>query len=538
MSIPTSLQPYFDRVKRIESEPLPGNIGTLLDTAADAVPNHVALHFIADDQTYTYRALREMANQAASGLAALAIGHGTHVALMMPNIPQWPITWLALARLGAICVPINVRYTTRELQFTIDDAEVEHLVIDRQYLSVVAELTGKRLKTVVVVGAAGAGQLDWDDVVAGGDARYTPPRESILNDLMNIQYTSGTTGLPKGCLLTQRYWLTCAKVHAGVDGMEHQNILATNPFFYMTPQWLTLMTFFRRGTLFIATHRSGTSTMEWIRKYRIHFCLFGKIVFDQPPSPRDAENEINKVAIYNFPKQDHAALERRFGFVAREAFGMTEIGAGLCMPPEASYMTGSGAAGLAAPFRECRIADMDGNTLPTDHVGELLFRGPGLLTGYYHRPDANASGFHGDWFRTGDLARQDKDGFIYIVGRNKDMVRRAGENVAAREVEEVLTALPEIEEAAVVPVPDALRGEEVKAYIRLRKDVKPDDLPLSVVLDYCRRNLAVFKVPRYIEYRTIDFPRTPSGKIRKTELIAERPDLRVGSWDRIEGRVI
>jgi len=538
MSILSSLQPYFDRVERIESEPLPTNIGALLDAAADAVPDEVALHFIADDQTFTYRILREMVNKAAGGLTTLGIGRGTHVALMMPNIPPWPITWLALARLGAVCVPINVRYTTRELQFTLDDAEVDHLIIDQHHLPVATALTGTRLKTVLVVGDANAPQRSWNEVVANGDERCMPEHTPVLDDLMNIQYTSGTTGLPKGCLLTQRYWLTCAKVHAEVDGMEHRNILATNPFFYMTPQWLTLMTLFRRGTLFVATHRSGSSTMQWIRKYRIHFCLFGKIVFDQPPAPNDAENEINKVAIYNYPKQDHAALERRFGFVAREAFGMTEIGAGLFMPPEASYMTGSGSAGLAAPFRECRIADMDGNTLPADEVGELLFRGPGLLQGYYRRPDANASGFHGDWFRTGDLARQDTDGFVYVVGRIKDMVRRAGESVAAREVEAVLTALPQIEDAAVVPVPDALRGEEVKAYIRLRKDLKPDDLPLSVVIDHCSRNLAVFKVPRYLEYRTVDFPRTPSGKIRKSELIAEKPDLRAGSWDRVEGRVI
>ncbi len=538
MNIPAKLQPYFDRVKQIEREPLPRNIGALLDAAASAVPDQVALHFIADERSYTYRALREVVNKAANGFAALGIGQGTHVALMMPNIPQWPITWLALARLGAVCVPINVRYTSRELEFSIEDAEVDHLVIDRQYLRVAAELTGNRLKTILVAGEAGSGQRSWDEVVAVSDARFTSAREPILDDLMNIQYTSGTTGLPKGCLLTQRYWLTCAMVHAGADGMEHQNILATNPFFYMTPQWLTLMAFFRRGTLFIATHRSGTSTMEWIRRYRIHFSLLNKIVFDQPSAPLDAENEIKKVAIYGFPKQDHAALERRFGFMAREAFGMTEIGSGLFMPPEAAFMTGSGSAGLAAPFRECRIADMDGNTLPADAVGELLFRGPGLLQGYYRRPDANASGFHGEWFRTGDLARQDKYGFIYIVGRIKDMVRRAGESVAAGEVEKVLTALPQIEEAAVVPVPDALRGEEVKAYIRLKKDVKPDDLPPSVILEHCGRNLAVFKVPRYLEYRTEDFPRTPSGKIRKAELIAERPDLRIGSWDRIEGKVI
>ena len=538
MSITASLQAYFNRAHQIESEPLPGNIGTLLATAAAEVPDKVALHFIANDQTFTYRALNEKVNKAANGLVALGIGYKTHVALMMPNTPEWPVTWLALARLGAVCIPINIRYTTRELQFAIDDAEVTHLVVDQQHLSIVGELNGIPLESVLVTGKTKAGQLSWDDVVANGDTNFAPPHVPALDDLMNIQYTSGTTGLPKGCLLTQRYWLTCAKVHAGADGLEHQNILSSNPYFYMTPQWLTLMALFRRGTLFVATHRSGAKTMEWIRKYRIHFCLLSKIVFDQPPSPQDTENEITKIAVYGFPKHEHAELERRFNFVAREAFGMTEIGSGLFVPPEATHMTGSGSAGLAAPFRECRIADMDGRTLPTGEAGELLFRGPGMLQGYLRSPDANATGFHDDWFRTGDLARQDENGFIYIVGRIKDMVRRAGESVSAREVEQVLAELPQIEEAAVVPVPDPLRGEEVKAYIRLKEGVTPEDLPLSTILDHCSRNLAVFKVPRYLEYRTADFPRTPSGKIRKTELIAEKADLRAGSWDRVEGRTV
>lgn len=241
--------------------------------------------------------------------------------------------------------------------------------------------------------------------------------------------------------------------------------------------------------------------------------------------------------MYGVRKEFHADIERRFDFVAREAFGMTEIGSGLFMPIEATDMVGSGSCGIPAPFRECRIADMDGNTLPQGEVGELLVRGPGILLGYYRKPEATAAAFHGDWFRTGDLFRQDERGYYYIVGRVKDMIRRAGENIAAREVEAVLCQLPEIAEAAAVPVPDDTRGEEVKAYIVLRPGLTPRDVPPERVIEHCSAGLASFKVPRYLEYRA-SLPKTPSEKIAKHVLKSESPDLRRGSWDRLESRWI
>ncbi|MET3663313.1 class I adenylate-forming enzyme family protein [Aquamicrobium ahrensii] len=530
------LKAYYDRKMRIEAEPLPDNIPALLEAAAADMPERLAYHFIATNETATYAELAEQVNKLANGLLSIGVRGGSHVALMMPNIPAWPITWLALARLGAVAVPINVRYTSRELLFGLEDAEVDAFIVDAQYLDAVRGLTSlpeRMRERVFVVGDDAAEYRPWSALWEGQPERCTAPLPD-LDTLMNIQYTSGTTGLPKGCLLSHRYWLTCAKSHADIDGLKYENILASNPYFYMTPQWLTLMAFFQRATLFVASHRSGSKTMEWIREHGIHFCLLNKIVYDQPSSLEDASNEVKKVCIYGFPKSDQLDLEERFGFPAREAFGMTEIGAGLFVPLDASDMTGSGSAGIAGPFRECRVADAEGNTVPANQTGELLFRGPGMLQGYYRRPDANETGFHGEWFRTGDLARQDERGFVYIVGRIKDMVRRAGENIAAREVEEVLAKMPGIAEVAVVPVPDDLRGEEVKVHVRMRNGMEPIDP--EALLAYCALHLAVFKIPRYVEFRAEEFPKSPSGKIRKGELQAEKPDQRSDSWDRVLGR--
>jgi crotonobetaine/carnitine-CoA ligase len=526
-----------ERRRRIEDEALPGNLGALLDETAEAAPNGTAWLFFDSDETITYGALRAQVNRLANGLRAAGVTKGKHVGVMLPNIAAFPVTWLAIARIGAVMIPVNVRYTGRELHYVLDDGEADFLIIHEALLPVLREVAGRLPRLgpgrVIVVGTPPLGQLSWATLQEGQSETYdgeTPGRD----DLLNIQYTSGTTGFPKGCMLTQRYWLTIGKVNARRDGRVYRRILAATPFFYMDPQWLLLMSFYQRGTLYVAARQSASRFMDWVRRYRINFTLFPALVFKQPPSAEDPENEIVRVNTYGLRREDHADVERRFDFVVREAFGMTEIGSGMFMPIEATDMVGSGSCGIAAPFRECRVADMEGNTLPQGEMGELLVRGPGMLRGYYRKPDATKAAFHGDWFRTGDLFRQDERGYFYIVGRVKDMIRRAGENIAAREVESVLCQLPEIAEAAAVPVPDETRGEEVKAYVVLQPGVTARDLPPERIVVHCTENLASFKVPRYLEYRDA-LPKTPSEKIAKHVLKAETPDLRHGSWDRVKG---
>lgn len=524
--------------RRLESTTLPRNLGALLDEAADAVPDRRVLQFIDSGETFTFRELRAAVNRLANGLRSIGVRKGTHVGVMLPNVPEWPITWLAIARIGAVIVPVNTRYTGRELHYALDDGAADYLVIHDSYLPVLAavpEPLPRIAGRVIVAGSEAAGHRRWRDLVEKFGTELSLGDEPQPEDLLNIQYTSGTTGFPKGCLLTQRYWLQCARTHADCDGRHYSRLLAPTPFFYMTPQWLTLMALMTRGTLHVAARQSGSRFIEWLNRYRIDFCLFSSAAYKQPPSPIDRDNEVIRVSTYGFPKGAQADLEARFDFVAREAFGMTEIGAGLYVPITAADMTGSGSCGLAVPWRECRIADPEGNTLAAGQMGELLFRGPGMLKGYYRKPEATAAAFHGEWFRTGDLARMDERGYVYIVGRAKDMIRRAGENIAANEVEAVLGALHGVAEAAAVPVPDELRGEEVKIYVVLQQGFSPETLSPDKILAHCTKNLASFKVPRYIEYRDAPLPRTASEKIAKPALAAEKSDLRAGSWDRVEG---
>jgi crotonobetaine/carnitine-CoA ligase len=532
------VRPVEERIRQIEAEALPTNIGTLLDAAAAEHPERLAWNFFESDETITYAELRRRVDRLARGLIAAGIERGMHVGVMLPNIAAFPTTWLALVRIGAVMVPMNIAYTPREIAYVVENGDMQWLVVDASCLPAVEALDPipgmLAAERIVVAGDCGGRYREWEGLFATDDCPLVPIPVA-LDDVANIQYTSGTTGFPKGCILSHRFWLTTSKVNAHRDGMIYRNILCATPFFYMDPQWLLLMTFHQRGTLFVARRQSPSRFMSWVREHRINFCLLPYLVIKQPPAPHERDHELIRCNIYGIPKDVHGLIEERFDLVAREAFGMTEAGTCLFMPIAAADMVGSAACGKPGPFREARIVGEDGRPVAPGEIGELQLRGPGMLQGYYKNPQATADAFDGDWFRTGDLFRQDARGYYYIVGRLKDMIRRAGENIAARELETVMTAMPEVLEAACVAVQDATRGEEVKAYVVLQPGFTREQVSPQIIIDHCAARLARFKVPRYIAYAT-ELPKTPSGKIAKKVLVQGTADLKAGSYDRVEDR--
>jgi crotonobetaine/carnitine-CoA ligase len=528
------------RQRQIESEPLPATNYDVVAEAAAEVPDQTAWNFFETGESLTYREVVERVNRLAASLAGLGVGKGSHVGVMLPNRPAFPLTWLALGRLGAVMIPINIGYTARELDYILNDGDAEYLVVDAACLpafEAMAERPARLSEARVVVhdGPAERGRHAFEALVAAGDPAFVPAETAGPDDLLNIQYTSGTTGFPKGCMLRHSYWTGTGKVAARRDGIVLKNIFANQPFYYMDPQWMTLLAAYQRGTLFAVLKPSGSRFMERVRRFAIHFCIFPEVVYKQPPRPDDADNAIRRANIYGVRKEIHAELEQRFNLVAREAFGMTEVGTTLFVPIEATEMVGQGSCGRPAAFRRCRIVDDEGRDVPEGEVGELVVAGFNILLGYYKKPEATAEAFFGEWFRTGDLFRRDARGYYYIVGRKKDMIRRSGENIAAREVESVLLELPEVQDAAVIGVKDPDRGEEVKALVVLAPGHDRDSVPPERILAHAAARLARFKVPRYLAYRD-SFPRTPSMKIRKGELRSESADLREGAWDALEGR--
>lgn len=533
-----SVAPAEERRRRIEAEPLPANLLSLIETAAAECPDRVLLDFFEGGERATYAQLRDQVHALAHGLVGAGVVRGTHVGVMLPNVLAFPVTWLALAAIGAVMIPVNTAYREREVAYVLGDGDAAFLIFHETCRPVVeAGMSDGTIKVppqrAFVVGGAGDGRFPaWAGLPRPQAGAYVAPVAPSLDDLMNIQYTSGTTGFPKGCMLTQGYWVIAGKVNAARDGRHYEHLLASTPFFYMDPQWLLLMTIYQRGTLHIAARQSASRFMSWVRDHKINFCLLPILAFKQPAHPLDTVNEVVRANVYGISRHLHAAVEERFDLIAREAFGMTELGPTMYMPIEAAEMVGSGACGIPGPFRECRIVDSDGNPVAPGEIGELVVRGTGIFKGYYNRPDATAQAIRDGWFHTGDLFRCDDHGFFYIVGRTKDMIRRSAENIAAREVEAVLTAIDGVLEAAAVAVPDEVRGEEVKAYLVLAQGVQAGEAMLSRIIAHCRENLAPFKVPRYFEFRAA-LPKTASMKIAKQVLISESGDLRSGSFDRV-----
>lgn len=534
---------YEERRQRIEAEPLPENIGALIDAAAAEAGDALLWNFFESGETITYSGMRRTVNGLATKLVTLGISKATHVGVMLPNTAALPLTWLAIGRIGAVMAPVNVSYRERELAHVVNSADVTWLVAHKDCLPVIdtareaGQISIPRSHVIVVGGGAEAGMPAWEELASEPRDTFEAPAEVGHDDLLNIQFTSGTSGFPKGCMLTQRYWISAGKVNAFRDGRSYRRILASTPFFYMDPQWLLLMTLYHRGTLYVAARQSTSRFMEWVRRYRIEFCLLPWVLHSQPDNPEDTDNEVIRSNIYGAPRDLHAKLEARYDLNAREAFGMTELGPTMFMPIEKSDMVGSGSCGVPCPFRECKIVDEQGRELPAGEIGELLVRGPGIMRGYYNNPQATAEVFSDGWFRTGDLFRKDDTGNFYIVGRKKDMIRRSAENIAAREVESVLNAVPMVAEVAVIGVPDPLRGEEVKAYVKLKDGFDRSDATVAAIIEGARKELAPFKVPRFYAF-VDDFPRTASLKIAKPQLSGGVADLRAGSFDRVENRWI
>ncbi|SDR57559.1 long-chain acyl-CoA synthetase/crotonobetaine/carnitine-CoA ligase [Rhizobiales bacterium GAS113] len=524
------------RMRALASRFLTTTIGRFVSERCAEMGDAAAIEVFDRGERASYAEVELCSNRIGNALKALGIGKGDRVAVMLPNRIDYPLLWLALAKIGAIHVPVNARYTAREIHYVTNDSGACALVIDQEFLPSFHAMAERpallRDDRVLVIGPdVPAGMRSFADCVAAASAASCLDVSITPDDLANIQYTSGTTGFPKGCMLSHDYWMLLAQSAAAWDHDRPKRILSAQPFFYMDPQWHLLKAFLNRGTLFLAPRLSASRFIGWIKAHRIEWCQFPILMTRQPSASDDGETALKQVATFGWDGDTARAFESRFGVLAREGYGMTEIGLGAYMPAAFEIMHDSASVGIDGPFRETTIRDGQGEVVAPGGRGELWVRGRSIFKGYWNKPQANADSLReGGWFRTGDIFQADECGCLWLVGRIKDMIRRSSENIAAREVEAVVRELDEVEDCAAVPVPDQERGEEVKIYIQLKPGIAPDALPFEKVRAHCRERLAAFKVPRYYAYAD-DFPRTVSNKIEKHRLIAGIPDPLAGAWD-------
>jgi len=478
-------------------------------------------HWFEEGEKLSYKELGENTLTASAGLHALGIGTGSHVSVMLPNCPIYLITWFALARLGAILTPINQSYKAEELSYILENSEAAYLIIDSQYLPLLDEIDLAKLlpKHIIVSGTPSKNCTHWQQMMTLSKEKKAPQLPMSENNLFSIQYTSGTTGFPKGCMLTQQYWLNLGQVGAELtENKILKNLLVWQPFYYMDGQWQLIMTMELGATAYIASKMSLTHFGEWLKRYKIHYTTLPEPFLSKLNENQNYPWQLRLVSTFLYKKSNIEKLRRMFGKIGRDAFGMTEVGAVTAMSTDADLEHHGGSCGkvINSSIQICIMGEKN-QQLGANECGELCIKHPHMLLGYYNRPDIDQEVFVDGWFRSGDLAFIDEKGYLYITGRIKETIKRSGENISAYEVESILTQHPDIFEAAVVGVPDELRKEEVKAFIILKSAQLATQVTAEAIIDHCHGKIATFKIPRYIEFIS-EFPRTPTQKIAKHKL--------------------
>jgi crotonobetaine/carnitine-CoA ligase len=464
---------------------------------------------------------------------------GDRIAVMLETRAESMIAQLAALAARCVVVPVNPTARAHDASHVLRDSGAVIAVVAVENETLIERLRAElpTLRGLVVLRKRepdGLAAYEAADRVRLGDCR------AARTDIATIHYTSGTTGPPKGCMLAHEWWLRLCDVHLRMTPHERNDrLLCCVPFYYPDSLFLLLSLLHAGDALVVMRRFSASRFWQTVVEHRVTLLYLIAsmpiLLLKQPPSARERAHRLRTAVCLGVPANLHAQLLDRFGVPFVDTYGSTEAGWVTRMPGhQAADRVGSGSMGAAAPDVELRVVDDAEEDVPVGQPGELLARAPGLFGGYLNQPEATAAAMRGGWYHTGDIVRADVEGFYYFLGRTKDMVRRGGENIAAAEVEEALRAHPKIRDAAVIPVPDDIRGEEVKAYVLLAEGCAAADLPPDEIVAHCADRLAAFKVPRYVEYRTADFPRTPTMRVRKEELKAA-PDLTANAWDREHG---
>jgi fatty-acyl-CoA synthase len=479
---------------------------------------------IFEGQTTTYMDMAERAAALAAGLSARGVGPGSVVGLLSYNCPEFLEAVFAANYLGAIAMPINWRLAAPEVRYILEHSGAVVLVCDETLVDL-ADRATKGIETAIVCACISPSAADgWTTLAA---LRTNPGRVAAVaasaDDIHRLMYTSGTTGRPKGVMITHANlaWKNLAHVSEfDFDGSDLG--LACGPLYHVGALDLTTTSLIAAGATIIV-HRSfeAPDVVAEIERSRVTTVWLAPAMVNAIMALPDIERrDLSSVRVIinggeKMPIPLIERIQRTFPSAwFADAYGLTETVSGDTFLDRASLVSKLGSVGRPCRFVELDIWNEHGGSMPADERGEVVLRGPKIFKGYWRDPEATAAAFTGGWFHTGDIGVRDSDGYLYIVDRLKDMIVSGGENIASSEVERVLWEHPSVLEAAVVGHPDDRWGEVPVAFVVLRPDTMAttDDL-----LAHCRAQLARFKVPRSITFLEA-LPRNPSGKVLKREL--------------------
>ena len=489
---------------------------------------------IFQDQPISYAQLDALVERAADGLAARGVVPGDRVALMVPNIPPFVVAYYAIARLGAIVVPLNLLYKAEEIAYVLNDSEAKALIVFEGFYPHAAEAVRQApsVEQVVVVGqgAAPEGTTPWAALV-DGSALARQPTTVYPDDVAVICYTSGTTGRSKGAMLTHHNLIANCEQCETIEDFRltgDDRILLVLPLFHIFGMNVGMTRGLRVGaTLILVVRFEPLPVLEQIQKHRATLFLGAPpmyVAWVNTPQLGDYDLSSLRHVVSGaaaLPVQVLTRFKEVTGLEIMEGYGLTEVS-----PVAHGNFAGHkgikpGTIGVPIPGMECRLVDDQDHDVGPGQEGEIILRGANVMAGYWRKPAETAEAMRGGWFHTGDVATVDEDGYYAIIDRKKDMINAGGFKVWPREVEEVLFRHPAVREAAVVPMPDEYAGERPLAYVALKEG---QQATADELIGYCKERLASFKAPVRVEFRP-DLPKLPTGKVLRRVLRDEARQL-------------
>ena len=488
----------------------------------------------ANDRWFTYHDFELTVDRTANLLLSVGVQKGDRVSLFLTNRVEYLFFYFACFRIGAWAGPINALLQAGEVEFLLRDSGAVVAVTEPSLLPILSAASENGLlHRIVLVGADDktaehepVGRLcGYEEAIAGLPSNFEP-REISKDDEAVIIYTSGTTGMPKGVLLTHGNLLANAKqISEWLKLTAQDRSMIVMPLFHVNALMTTTLAALWAGGSIVLTPRFSASH-HWSNISSYEVTYFGSVATmlsmlnntypdGMPAGARTSQLRFALCGSAPVPVEVSKKFEALFRCRVIEGYGLTESTCRSTFNPIDRPRAGSIGLPIGNEVKvfddaDCELSEGEGK------IGEIVLRGPNIMKGYYHNPEATANAFRSGWFHTGDLGYRDADGFFYIVDRKSDMIIRGGENIYPREIDEVLYQHPAVRDAGTVGIPDELYGEDVKAFVVLQPGAVASEADL---IDFCQERLARFKCPKSIEF-VADIPKGPTGKLLKRELLA------------------
>lgn len=502
-------------------------IPLLLEEQARQEPDRVMIIYGAEE--ITYQSMYERAGSVAANLKVAGIREGDKIAIMMDNCLEYLYCFLGFGRIGAIMVPINPALTQEEYSYVIGHSEARALVVRAETLAQMGDVKSKipQIEFIYVVGdSEDANTLPFDSLLQENEM---PPIVVDEQSDAALIYTSGTTGKPKGVILTHGNYLWDARAISRSNRLSNADkFLCLLPLFHVNAQVVSILTpmLIPASIVLVGGAFNPFGILHQIKEHGITTMSAVPTVYGiLTRLPKACAEDVKSIRFWvsgaaPMTKAIYDEVMRVFNKPLTMGYGLSEATCASAVADHEDPIRWN-SCGPALRYTTIRIVDKEGKDVPTGEVGEILISGPTVMKGYYKNPEATAEVLKDGWLKTGDLGRFDSEGYLYIVDRVKDMIIRGGMNIYSAQVEQIIAAMPQVADVAVIGVDEPTWGQEVLAVIQLNPD---HNLEEKEVISYCKQRLAAYKCPRFVRFLDI-LPKTAIGKVRKHELAEQFNDI-------------